>query len=438
MPGYEFNEGMELAAVRQAIGDPSLLPRIARHVRPERFALPLAQQFWRLATGYVKRVGAVPTRVAILQEVRQLKNGGQPVSVEEMADFLERASEAEPVDTRYVIERVCEVEKHEAIFHALEDGMKALRTRNYDVVRNAIDAAYAIGRGDMAPGTHYRSGLAARTQRRKSQGAPPRWGTGIPDLDDLIEGLNIGEIGCVIGPTGSGKSIFLGFVALYTMAIGGNCAYISTEMSEEQVIDRQDAAVSRVMTNEIHRYADVVQHRVEAWMAKVKGAVWVKKVAKHSTMRDVEALLDAERIESGFEPDMVVLDYADEMDPNDVRRYDKRHEELVAVHEEFRDMCERRQTRGWTAAQANLSDAIEKRNPGLQDQAGAKGKAWKDDVVISIAQTPEEIKDGFIRFAVAKGRNVAKGTETGPLPTALPLGRIIAGVPWLDEDPSSA
>ncbi len=430
-PGYELTEEMELATVRQILADPTLLPRLAKHLTPSRFEVPMAQLCTRLALGYWKRFSSVPTRVALIQEAKALTSQGQTVDALDVADYIERASAASPLESRYVLDRIMGVERREATFAAIEESTKAYRRGDYDVFLKKAEEAHAVGRVDDAPGMDFRKTLLARSARRR-MGPPPLWGIGVPEIDDLIRGLDIGELGCVMAKTGGGKSIYLGHVALYVMATSGFCVYFTTEISENLITDRQDAAISKISIPELHRNVDLVEDRVSCWFDKVKGGLIVKKVPKYSTSRDLETYLDGIRIEHGAEPDVVVVDYADEMNPNDSSKYDKRHEELVAVHEELRDLAERRRTRVWTASQVTLTEALEKRNPTMSDMAGARGKAFKDDVIVAICQSAEEAQDGYARFFVAKGRNCRGGVQTDPIPTGYVIGRLTLACPWLE------
>jgi replicative DNA helicase len=433
LPGYDLTEEMERASVRQMFADPSLLPRLARHLHPERFRLPFSQTIARLALGFYKRHKAVPNRVSILQEVQALRTSGQPVSVEDFATFLEDCADADPVPTKYVLERILAVERHEAMYAAIEQSHVALRGRDYDGVKRAIDEAHLVGRVDFSPGSDFRETLAARTERRRTQGPVHRWGTGITELDELIRGLAAGELGCVIGASKGGKSQLLGLIAMYVMSLGAHCLYISTEMSEQELLDRQDSAIARVPVQDLHLYADVVQEKVIAWTTRLKGGMRVKKVAKRTTTSEIESYLQQVRLEESVEFDVVVVDYADEMDANDRDRYQVRHEELVGVHTDLKDLAERWKLRIWTAGQVKLTEALEKKNPTLADVAGATGKSYIDDIIIAVCRTPEEKVDGFVRFFVAGSRFCQDGVQTDSLPSAFGLGRIVASIPWLDD-----
>lgn len=782
LPGYDLTDDMEIAVVRQIFADSSLLPRLAKHIRPERFSNQSVQRMVRLSVGYFQRFGSVPSRVTIVQEVANLRSSGQGISIEEAADFIERCSSAAPIDSRYVLERVMEVERREATFSALEEATRAYRRGDYDAMLKLAERVHAIGRIDTTPASDYRKGLAARTDRRK-KGPPARWGVGIPAVDDLINnGIAPGELGTILGLTKGGKchakgqgilmhdgsvkrvedvvvgdvlmgvggqprrvlstnrgrgqmfeirprrrgkpwrvnedhiltlartgrgnaewidvplrewlgwtrshkhffklvhsridefgggdrtrsldpyflglligdgsmkyrvveittadtpiveesrrqaeahglrlklkgprgaarsygfsgtmgkanpiaqklaalglrgsgsgtkfipdayrlapredrlallaglidtdghlsvnerghckyeyvtkskrladdvmfvarslgfrsqviscekgcqtgavgtyfrlnisgpigeipcrvvrkvpgvragvgmardplkvgfsvrragvedfygfsldgdaryllddftithnSLALGHIASYVMSTGGFVAYFTTEMSENDITDRQDAAVSRTPFSDLWRDPDAIFEKVARWLSRVAGACRVKKIPKFSTTRDIEAGLDELRLEHGTDPDVVIVDYADELNPNDTSRYDKRHEELVGVYTDLKDAAERRKNRWWTASQAKISEALQKRNPTIADLAGASGKAFIADLILALARTDEETRDGYVRFVVAACRFAAGGgASTEPLPSAFGMGRIVLDCPWLD------
>src|SRR5690606_3536406 len=85
----------------------------------------------------------------------------------------------------------------------------------------------------------------ARQAERKYRREHPEEFTSIPTgfkrLDDIITGIQLGELGLVLGTTGRGKSIMLTNLAYIGVKYGFNVAYFGFEMPARQIAMRQDA-----------------------------------------------------------------------------------------------------------------------------------------------------------------------------------------------------
>lgn len=431
MASYKLNVEMERAVVRQMLADPTVLMRVSQHVKPAGFEDPAVREIVAAALAFFKRVRVAPTAVAILQEVRDGVTAGRtlPGRVSELAAVIEDARERPPVDSAYVVRKILDVEREAAIWSAIERSIKLHQSGKYDLVLQEVARADAVGKVDGDPGDDYAKTLAARTAHRKKYKAPRRWGTGIVELDDLMDGglSRDNPLGLFVGGTGAGKSFALDHVAVHHMAIGGYTDFFSLEMGKAEVFSRQDAAIAGVPIKQLHQRADEVELKVADFVSRCRGGIYVQRLpgGRKTCVRDVDARLEQIRMEEGTEPTCIVLDYVGLMAANDPGIYEKRHEELGAVLEEFRELLDKWQCVGWTAAQIK-ADALEKKNPSVADIAGAFAQSFTADAVVAICRTPEEKLDEKVRLFLAKCRFAADGVSTGPLPSAYGIGRIVA------------
>lgn len=431
MASYKLNPDMERAVVRQLLADPSVLLRVAQHVKPAGFEDPEVREIVAAALSYFKKARAAPTAVAILQEVREGVTAGRtkPERVAELAGVIEDARSLPGVDSAYVVRKILDVEREAALWQAVERSIKLHQTGKFDAILAEVARADAVGKVDAEPGDDYVRTLGARTERRKKYRAPRRWGTGIVELDDLMDGglSRDNPLGMFVGGTGAGKSFALDHVALHHMAIGGYTIFFSFEMGKEEVFSRHDAAISGVPIKQVYARAEEVDGKVSEFTARCRGGMYVQKLpgGQKTSVRDIEARLEQLRLEEGIEPTCVILDYAGIMAANDPSKHEKRHEELGSILEEFRELLDKLKCVGWTAAQIK-ADALEKKNPSVADIAGAFAQAFTADAVVAICRTPEEKLDEKVRLFLAKCRFSADGVSTGQLPSAYGVGRIVA------------
>lgn len=233
--------------------------------------------------------------------------------------------------------------------------------------------------------------------------------TGMEDVDRLMNGgLGPGELGLFMAPTGGGKSFALVNVAVNAV-IGANrykVLYITIELSEKKLLRRVDkliagadhkllATMPRKFMKRLRRH-----HRL-----KVHGDLRVKFFpSKSLNTNQIKAYLKALEITDDFKPDMIVVDYLDEM--RAVERYQEKRDQLAAIARDLRRLAGELQIPVWSATQANRA-ATSKKTIRKEDIGESYEKAQVADAIITICCTPEEYEDGRMRLFMAKMRDSA-------------------------------
>ena len=96
--------------------------------------------------------------------------------------------------------------------------------------------------------------------------------TGFSELDKKIIGLNKGEVSCVSGLNGSGKSSILSQIALEVVQAGHKVALFSGELSEDRVLDwlqLQAAGRDHAIPTQYDNYfyvRDEIKDRINEWL----------------------------------------------------------------------------------------------------------------------------------------------------------------------------
>lgn len=113
---------------------------------------------------------------------------------------------------------------------------------------------------------------------------------------------------------------------------------------------------------------------------------------------DIEAL----EFEEGFIPDVIVIDYADILAPEDSRIIGRdRYDETWKM---FGNLADIRKALVVTASQTNRA-SFDKKNVTQTDAAEDIRKIANVDMMIALNQLPEEKRQGFMRVSVAVGRD---------------------------------
>lgn len=426
-PPYPFTPAFELAVIRQILHDPILGGRVLAHIEPDRFANAEITLMADVARGVFTRTGKSPSTIAVLQSVRALVEEGKATAdrVTNCALVLESADEQPLVDSSFVQETLLAEARASAVWTALDNGLRSFKRREFDLLTDSLLKAAAIGKIDSSPGTDVMESLAERTANRIAGKIPPRFGTGLLELDDrILGGLAPGELGCVIGAPKRGKSMLLNSIAVHNLHLGGTVLYYSLEMGELDIIARIDASVSRVAIDELWRKADYVQAVMEDWHAGTGGKVIIKQLPGYTTTtRDIESHMQMLRSEKNIKPTVLIVDSGDFMSASEggAQRHDL---ELGSVYSELRGLGVRWNVPVWTASWAKR-ESLAKKEVTMGDVAESWRKVGISDLGVAICGTEEEFQDNIFRLYVAWCRFMQGGFALGPYKSAFREGRMI-------------
>ena len=225
-------------------------------------------------------------------------------------------------------------------------------------------------------------------------------------LDDYLKpgGLPPKALGCVIAPTGKGKShclVHLGRSAIIESS--AKVLHVTLELAEEAVLDRYDAAFSGIAINHLESRTDDVERIVDDYGARY-GEFLVVKEFPPATLTAAALRAYVRQLErAAFYPDIIMLDYADDMVPSMVSRDHDAYSDMGQIYRELRKLAFELQIPIWTASQTQRN-ALNKEMIDLDSIADSFKKAMIADVVICLCQTKEETTKKTARFFVAKNR----------------------------------
>ena len=229
--------------------------------------------------------------------------------------------------------------------------------------------------------TDWLRGAGDRTARRlRNRGVRVPW-TMIEPLDSLVQPVGRGHLGVWLAPLKRGKSLAFVWQALAYVWQGYSVLFLTLEDPLEDVEDRLDACAANVeisllaqegpqIERSVRRVSDMVRARLRVYDG-TDGSVSVETIA---------GIWERERA-AGFEADVVLVDYDDEIRPSEKRR-DRRHE-FADIYRGLRQFAARTDTIVWTAAQATR-DSMTRELVRGQDVAEDISKIRKATMVIGI------------------------------------------------------
>lgn len=347
---------------------------------------------------YAKKYKVFPTLQLLVTIIRDdLKVGNDIVLKDQIVEFLQRMRQnPDMCDIPYVKEKSLDFCRKQALKAALESAVDQIAGEKYEQIVETIKQAVNVGL-PVALGHDFFEDHEARFTKLKRQTVA----TGLPELDTkeiLQGGLGNGELGCVCAPTGVGKSHFLTMLGANAMRAGINVLHYTFELSETAVGVRYDSNLCDIDSNEV---MDNKEKILEHYKNNKFGRLKIKEFPTNTA--SVHALrAHIERLSlRGFDPGLVIIDYADIMRSS--RQFDSVRHELKLVYEELRGFAMEKQFPIWTASQSN-KEGSDSEVVDLSNMSEAYGKAMVADVVLTISRRSHEKSMGQGRIFVAKNR----------------------------------
>jgi replicative DNA helicase len=347
---------------------------------------------------YSKKYKVFPTLQLLVTIIREdLKVGTDVILRDQIIDYLQRMkANPDPGDLQFVKDKSLDFCRKQALKAALENAVDQMQADKYESIVESIRKAVQVGTAPSV-GHDFFNEMDARFTRLKRDTIP----TGIPELDKkelLNGGSGKGELLCVVGGSGSGKSHFLTMIGANALRHGKNVLHYTFELSETAVGIRYDSNLCDMDSNEVMDRKDEVK---KFYDNNKLGRLFIKEYPTNTasifTIRSHIERLDLK----GFKPDIIIIDYADIM--RSTRQFDSLRHELKLVYEELRGLAMEFSIPIWTASQSNKEGA----NAEVIDMTNmseAYGKAMICDFIISVSRRSHEKATGWGRLYVAKNR----------------------------------
>lgn len=309
-------------------------------------------------------------------------------------------------DLTYAADVAIQFAREQALKLAILESVDDISKGDLLSPRNRVEDALHVGQSLQIPGIDpYRD-----TDKWLYDYWEDKIPTRLTHVDKILQGgLGPGELGVILAPQNSGKSMGLINIGYGAASIGSgkNVAHFTHEMNIAQTAKRY---ASRTLFrfpmpgDDLNEYSEDL---IEAARKLVTGRIRLIGGPRKMTTQDIEAAI--ERLDAeDFHPDIIIDDYADLVAAP--RHYSERRYELSAIYEWFRQLGGKWGIPVWTASQATRG-SYSKELITMADIAEDIGKASIADVIISICQTREEAELDRCRLFMAKVRDgKSKGT----------------------------
>ncbi len=324
-----------------------------------------------------------------------------PAQIEAESGQKFELHDVKPDEVKYCakeIERFC---KHSAMKKAILSSVDLIEQERYAEIEEEVKNALLISlTKDL--GLRYFETVDERLKNMLKE--DPTFTTGWRDVDDaLFGGISRKELLLVSANSGGGKSITLANLAFNFATRGMNVLYISLELSENIVAQRFDTMFSGISRRVWKDHVEEISQRVKAAGEK-SGIIDIIQMPSGTTANQIRAYLKEFYLHYNMVPDLLVLDYLDNMSPNERVSADNVFEKDKRSSEQLRQIGVDYNMFVATASQLNRS-AIGATDHNHSQIAGGISKINVADVYWSIIMTEQMRAAGEVVFILQKTRN---------------------------------
>jgi len=298
-------------------------------------------------------------------------------------------------DLDFVKEKFTDFCKNQKMKSAIMKSVDLMESGNYEQIRAEIDVALRAGQqGGL--GYDYIANVESRMNDENNRDtiATP-WDV----INDLMDGgLGPGEIGCILAPTGGGKSWVLGAIAAEAIKRGKVVFHYSLENGERLAAERYDSIFSGIVSQKHKDNKDKIIHTIQSLPGNLILQIYPTKSA---SVRTIISHIERSKA-AGVSPDLVIVDYADLLRPS-FKTADSKYEELGTIYEELRGMGGELSIPVWTASQVNR-DGTDDEVIRVSAIADSYAKAMVCDFIMSASRKDKDKIANTARIHIVKNR----------------------------------
>jgi replicative DNA helicase len=387
----KFGAIFQSKAIASLLIDRSFLEQVYDILVPQYFESEANKWIVEKILWYFQEFKNIPTMDVFKKELDKQENDTLKVSIIEQLKAVYVNTKSTDLD--YIKNEFLTFCKNQSIKNAVLRSAEMLQRGRYEEIKTLVDKALRSGQ-ERNIGHNWQDDIQMRVSKMARDVVPTPW----PCINHLLDGgLGPGELGCIVAPSGIGKSWLLRAIGAEALRRGLRVVDYTFELSETYVGLRYDTIITGIEPSKIKDNVDVVKKEID----NVTGELIIKYFpTRTATVNHLMAHINR-MTQLNYKPDLVIVDYADLM--RSTEKSSARHEELGFIYEELRGMLGELKIPGWTASQSQRSS--------LQDDvveadkiAGAYSKIFVSDVVLSASRKLADKVSNTARIHVIKNR----------------------------------
>lgn len=411
---YEFNEAFQLKIISLMLRDPKFLLNYADVLHSSYFKSQYLVNISRKVLEYFQQYKDTPTLDIFAEIMTQyLRSNNLKDQFDLYINLIHDLYSLDLRDKDYIIDQIVDFGRKRSVETSILKGIELLSEGKFDDFKGSLDKAFLVGMGMDDLGYSYVDNFETRIKSRK-ESFTRGIGTGFEDIDRYLKnkGLNAGEVGTILAPTGGGKSLMLCNMAVNAMLKGHKVLYITLEMQPDSLGNRIDAITTGINVKDLLKDTNESALLEKKELFKKLGFDIEEKFFPGGTcnINMILAYVEKLKVARNFEPDIIFIDYGEEMKPT-IDHRDTRHNH-TQIYKDIVYGAQILQLPIWTASQTNntgLSAYRTGETVDLDSMGESKAKSHRLSVVLSlVSETADDAEIGISRVFIAKNRDGIK------------------------------
>lgn len=398
-----LGETYQYKLVHEFMADKDFFCSLHGAIEQNKFTDPLLRVFVGILKEYYEETDIHPSYD--MMEVLLRDKAYNDIQRQEYIALVEKVKETPSDGAEYVQNRAKSFFKQQRILLLTSQIQKLIgngQTDKCEEVINILNEAINIGEpNDMGSGVFDDIGDTLSDDYRKP--IP----TGIDAIDETLEGgLGKQELGVIIGPSSFGKTSMTTAIAGHAASCGFKVLQIVFEDREKQIKRKHIARITNIESKDLSKdsYITMVKEQVshyrEHYPLLDKNLRIVKFQSGEKTALDIERYIK-KQINSGFRPDMVIVDYFECLEHvGDAKDEWGREGKTMR---KFEAMAGELDIAMWIPLQGT-KDSVNAELVTMDKAGGSFKKIQVAHIVMSIARTIEDIEDNKATIAILKNR----------------------------------
>jgi replicative DNA helicase len=304
-------ERIEKTILQSLIYNEEYMRKVFPFLKAEYFTDQIDGQMYKTIAKFIDTYNVSPSKEAIEISLQNDKSVGED-TYEACITELGEYSATETVN-EFLFDETEKFCKDKAVFNAITRSIKIMDGKDKEIgqdgipqlLQDALAVAFNSNVGhDYFADAEKRFEFYNKEEER------------IPFHLDLLNKVTKGgppkkTLTCILAPTGAGKSLFMTDWASYLVSIGFNVLYITAEMAEERIAERNDANLLDVPLDALKKMdREAFLGRMSKIQSKTQGRLFIKEYPTSSAhVGHFKALLNELKIKQKFVPDIIFVDY---------------------------------------------------------------------------------------------------------------------------------
>lgn len=400
-------ERLEKTILQSLIYNEEFMRKVYPFLKPEYFTDQIDGTMFKTISRFIDTYNKCPSKEAVEISLQNDKSVGED-TYEQVIEELSEYSPSESV-LEFLVDESEKFCKDKAVYNAITRAIKVMDGKDKEVGQDGIPQllqdALAVA-FDTNVGHDYFEDAEARFEYYN------RDEERIPFHLDMLNKVTKGgppkkTLTCILAPTGAGKSLFMTDWASYLVATGYNVLYITAEMAEERIAERNDANLLDVTIDQLKKMDKATfLGRMRKIQGKTQGRLKIKEYPTSTAhVGHFKTLLNDLKVKQNFVPDVIFVDYLNICASSRLKNNGTSNSYTIikSIAEELRGLAVEHNVPIVTATQVNRN-GINNSDIDMEDTSESMGLVHTLDIFFALIPTEELEKLNQIMIKQLKNR----------------------------------